>query len=198
MKKFCLLIAVFTLVFASSALCKSRSTPQNSDKMEGKTSRFSLQDPRVISSKLEELKDFKEPEEKPIPKGGLMSLYSKTEQDAIDIVEDLKKAYDENNQRPDGYGIQIQQEIVGLMGKIRSKRSLNFLTAKLGDDKEIINNKMKIVETLGNIGDAKAKPALEKFLLYLKANKPSDPMAGFTWDQWILKTEEALSKVSAN
>jgi len=191
-------MAAFTVLFTSFALCKSRSTPNNSEKMEGKTSRFSLKDPRVVFSKLEELKDLKEPEEKTLPKGVAGSPYSKEEQDAIDTTEELKKAYDDNKGRPDGYGIEIQREIVGLMGKVRSKRSVIFLSNKLEDDKEILETKIKIVETLGEIGDKKAKASLEKFLAYLKANKPSDPMAGYSWEQWILKTEEALKKVSGN
>ena len=198
MKRVILLITVFTFAFISFGLSKSRSTPQTSEKMAGKSSRFSLKDPRVISGKLEELKNHKEPEEKTLPKGVAGSPYSKDEQDAIDITEDLKKAYDENKARPDGYGIQIQREIVDIMGKSKSKRSVIFLAAKLDDEKEILETKIKIAETLGEIGDKKAKPALLKFLDYLKANKPTDPMAAYSWEQWIVKVEEALKKVSGS
>jgi len=198
MKRICLLLAAVTLMFISSAFSRSRSTPLTSEKMEGRTSRFSLKDPRVIIYQLGELKNHREPEEKTQPKGVAGSPYSKEEQDALDITDDLKKSYDENKARPDGYGMEIQREIVGLMGKVKSKRSVIFLCAKLDDSSEILETKIKIVEALGEIGDKKAKDSLTKFLAYLNANKPSDPMAGFSWGQWILKTEEALAKVGGN
>jgi hypothetical protein len=197
MKKTLLVLAVLVLAF-SAGYCRSRSTPSDSQKMDGKASRFSLIDPRVVISRIAEQKDLQEPEEKPVPAGLTAAVYSKAEQDVIDTVEDLKKAYDENKGRPDGFGIQIQQDIAEMLGKIRSRRSVLFLAAKLGAKNEILENKVKIAEALGNIGDGRATGALKTFRQYLKDHRPNDPMAGWSVDRWIKMTEDAITKTKAD
>jgi len=147
-----ILVLAALLLIGATGYCRSRSTPTDSEKMDGKTSRFSLKDPRVILNKVDKQKDINEPEEKQVT-AGINPTYSKAEQDVIDTIEDLKKAYDENKGRPDGFGMQIQQDIAEVLGKIKSRRSVLFLAGKLGATNEVLENKVKIAEALGNIGD---------------------------------------------
>jgi len=189
------LIACFLVAYEDAVNAKSRTRPVTSAKMTGKSSRFSLEDPRVALDKITETKSAKEPEEKNLPKGVAGSPYSAEEQEALNMVEDLRKAYIENKHRPDGYGVEITKEIVTALGAIKSRRSVKFLTNLLESNEENVELKEDMVESLRQIGDKKAVDALKKHLEYLNAKKPNDPLAGHTWQGWIDKTQSAITEL---
>jgi HEAT repeat protein len=190
------ILAVFVLVsFESAANARSRSTPASSERMSGKESRFSLEDPRVALNKIKEANTVKEPVEKTLLKGVAGSPYSPEEQEAINTVEDLKKAYLENKHRPDGFGVEITREIILTLGTIKSKRSVRFLGNLLENSKQEMELTADIVESLRQVGDKSGVDDLKKHLEYLKAKKPDDPLAGYSWQTWIDKTQSVIAEL---
>ena len=174
---------------------ESRGTPDNSNKLNGKESRFSLVDPSVALKKIRGSKGIKEP---PVPPKGVMGApLTAEEQEAVNTVDDLKKAYVENKKRPDGFGYEISIEVIKTLGVIKSKRSVDFLCGLLLDEKEIREFKVDMVEALRLIGDKAAVDSLKKHKENLVKTKPNDPLAGHAWQEWIDKTQAAIAELEA-
>lgn len=173
------------LLVMSSAWAATRAPLGESRVMKGKESRFSLEDPRVALIKIKEAR-------------GLGEKLTKGEPAAVAVVDDLQKAYAENKFRGDGFGFEINLEIIKTLGTIQSKRSVAFLGALLNSDREIIELKADMVEALLQIGDAGAVPALRRHLQYLTEKKPDDPLAGHAYQTWIDRTREAILQLGGD
>jgi hypothetical protein len=191
------ILTIILLAGLQPAYAESRSTPKASVKMAGTESRFSLEDPRVVLKNIKETRKVKEPPIKTLPKGVTGSAYTPDEQESINVVEDLKKAYTENQFRPDGFGVEITQEIVSALGEIQSKRSADFLCQLLLDEQQVIELKTNMVEALRKIGDPKAMDSIKKHVEYLKKNQPTDPLAGQAWQDWIDQAQSVINELEA-
>ena len=83
-----ILIGLIALI-SYDAYARSRSTPSSSNKMSGKESRFSLEDPRVALNKIKEANAVKEPPVKGKANDAIknaLAVYFKTGSSSVKIV----------------------------------------------------------------------------------------------------------------
>jgi HEAT repeat protein len=177
MKRTVLMLAIII----AASFCFSSLYGQ-SEKLDGKTSRYSLKDPRAAINGITEAK-------------ALGTKLAAGDQDAVNTVDDLIKAYGENKRRKDGYGTEIQRVIIQALGELKAARAVDLLCAVLADGKESQELKEVAVEAIGKIGDGKARNALNNYILALSGTKTNDPMVDWVIQNRIKKAQSALSLI---
>jgi len=99
-----------------------------------------------------------------------------------------------NRGRPDGYGEEIRREIILSLSRLHAIEAVDALSAELGAEEDI-SYKNVVARALGEMGAAKALPALNGYLGYLIEHEPKEEIALSPWKEAVKTARDAIRKI---
>ena len=107
----------------------------------------------------------------------------------------LLASLEANRSRPDGYGPVVRFAIVEALRALSDAAAVPALCTELGRSASEEDRFLQLVaETLGDLGDARALPALRARLAELDAARPTDAVATFPWQQQVDAVNAAIAR----